>query len=283
MKVCDLHTHSYYSDGENSPAEVIARAKCKGVKYLALSDHNSVKGVAEAVKEGKKQGIVVIPAVEIRAEEDEVLGYFVDYKNTSFKRDLADIQNNLIERVRKIIQKINQKGIKVNLSDLDNKFPNARNNLMEIHLVKYLAGQGYGTISELWKKYISKEGETFVPIKEISIIEAIKLIKKYGGVPVLAHPWVEESSRNLLEGNNLEKLVKAGLRGIERDNGEISPSRSEKIVQRIEELAKKYNLIITSGSDFHGEYRIGKLGNHEIGNHNCDGSVVKQLREAKCN
>jgi 3',5'-nucleoside bisphosphate phosphatase len=276
MKNVDLHTHSYYSDGELSPKEVVIRAKKKGVKILALTDHNSLEGVEEAIKEGEVQGIKIIPSIEIRAEEDEVLGYFIDNKNIKFKKELEKIQNNLVNRVKKIIKKLNKKEIKINFKDLLKKYsPNK--NLMEIHLVKYLKSKGLGGVGELWSKYISKKGETYVSVKEISVIDAIKMIKKYGGIPVLAHPWVESSSKELLKENKFKKLVKAGLKGIEADNGDRDERRDKKTINRIKELSSKYNLIITSGSDFHSTSLVESTGSHEIGKHNCDEKVIKSF------
>lgn len=278
MRNSDLHTHSFYSDGDLSPSEVVKLAKNKGVRTLALTDHNSISGIEEAIIEGKKQGINIIPAIEIRAEEDEVLGYFIDYKNKELQREILQIQKVLVTKVKKIIKNLNKKGIEVSFEDLEKKYyPNK--NFMEIHLVKYLASKGHGTIRELFDKYMKEDSETYVKIKEISVIEAIKLIKKYNGVPVLAHPWVDSKSKSLLEENNFKKLIDAGLKGIEIDNGDRDERRDEKIIKRIQELAKKYNLIITSGSDFHGEYLVKATGCHQIGENNCDGSVVEELKK----
>ncbi len=280
MKNSDLHAHSYYSDGDLPPSEVVKLAKQKGIKNLALADHNSFDGVAEAIEEGKKQGVNIIPAIEIRAKEDEVLGYFIDYQNEEFKKEVLKIQENLIDRVKKIIAKLNKKGIEVIFNDLIKKYyPNR--NFMEIHLIKYLKSIGLGGIGVLWPKYISKEGETYVPVKEISVLKAIKLIKKYGGVPVLAHPWVELHSKELLREEKFKKLVKAGLKGIEIDNGDRDDRRDEQTLEKIRELAKKYNLIITSGSDFHGEYLVQATKCHGLGDYNCDEEVVEKLKSAR--
>lgn len=277
MRNSDLHTHSFYSDGDLSPSEVVKLAKSKGVKTLALTDHNSISGIEEAIIEGKKQGVNIIPAIEIRAEEDEVLGYFIDYKNKNLQKEILKIQKVLIDRVKKIIKTLNKKGIKVSFEDLEKKYyPNK--NFMEIHLVMHLASKGLGEIREVFKKYISEGSETYVKIKEISVIDAIKLIKKYKGVPVLAHPWVDSKSKSLLEEKNFEKLIDAGLKGIEIDNGDRDERRDEKTIKRIQELAKKYNLIITSGSDFHGEHLFKATGCHQIGENNCDESVVEELK-----
>lgn len=276
MKNSDLHVHSYYSDGDLPPSEVVKLAKQKGIKNLALADHNSFDGVAEAIKEGRKQGVNVIPAIEIRAKEDEVLGYFIEYKNEEFKKELQKIQENIIDRVKKIIAKLNKKGIEVSFDDLVKKYyPNK--NLMEIHLIKYLKSKGLGKIRTLWPKYISKKGETYVPVKEISVLNALKLIKKYGGIPVLAHPWTEPHSKELLKEEKFKKLVKAGLKGIEIDNGDRDDRRDKQTLEKIKELARKYNLIITSGSDFHGDYVVQATNCHGLGDYNCDEEVVEKL------
>ena len=278
MKDSDLHTHSLYSDGELSPSSVVKLARSRGIKNLALTDHNSVEGVNEAIKEGERIGVSVIPGIEIRAEEDEVLGYFIDYENKEFKKEIESIQNNLINRVKKIIVKLNKLGIKVSFKDLLKKY-NPNKNFMEIHLIKYLESMGLGKRRDLWKKFISESGETFVPIKEISVVEVVKLIRKYGGVPVLAHPWVEPSSKKLLEDENFQKLIDAGLLGIELDNGDRDERRDKRTVRRIKQLAKKYNLIVTSGSDFHIE--SGGKGDDKMSKHNCSNKVVNRLVEAK--
>ncbi len=281
MKNSDLHVHSYYSDGDLSPLEVVKLAKQKGIKNLALADHNSISGITEAISEGKKVGINIIPAIEIRAEEDEVLGYFIDYKNEKLKKEIKEIQDNLIERVKKIIKKLNKKKIAISFNNLlERYYPNT--NFMEIHIIKYLNSKGYGEIRELFPKYIlDKKGNTYVPIKEISVVDAIKLVKKFGGVPVLAHPWVTPESKKLLTKDNFEKLIKAGLKGIEIDNGDRDERRDKQTLEQIKELAKRYNLIATSGSDFHGEYLVKSTKCHDIGNYNCDEKIVEKLKLLK--
>lgn len=278
-KNSDLHTHSYYSDGYLSPAEVIRRAKAKGVRHFALTDHNSIEGVAETVKEGRKIGVNVIPAIEIRAKEDEVLGYFIDYKNNQFRKEIKKLQDNVTERVKKIVLRINKDGIKIKFSDLVNKYKPNKDNLMEIHAIRHLIDLGYGESSRkgiggLWAKYVK-----VIPYKEISVIDSIKLIKKFGGVPVLAHPWCEASAKKLLEDKEFRKLIRAGLEGIEIDNGDRDERRDSEIISRIKHLAKKYGLIITSGSDFHRGEKSREWRYHNLGMCNCDDKVVEELRK----
>lgn len=274
MNNTDLHTHTCCSDGGLSPSEVVRLAKQKGIKNLAITDHNSVDGIEEACKEGKKLGVYIIPAIEINAREDEVLGYFVDYKNRDFKKEIKKIQEKSIVRIKKIIIKLNNKGIKVSFRDLIKLYyPNR--NFVEGHLINYLKLQGLWDSNYLWLRYISKEGETYVPPKEISIFDAVRLIKKYGGVPVLPHPWKSQSSKSLLKEESIRKLIEAGLRGLEIDNGDRNGRRDDKTVIRIKELAKKYSLIITSGSDFHDNIPVR---GHRLGDYNCDEKIVVQLK-----
>ena len=283
MKNTDLHIHSIYSDGDLSPKEIIHKAKRNGVKNLAVTDHNSVKGVEEAIREGKKVGINVIPGIEVTAEGGEVLGYFINYKSKKLKQEEEKIQGRSIRRIKKMILKLNKKGIAINFSDLIERYKPNRN-FTKVHVVKFMSKQKGADYRELLKKYASKGTDTYVSYKRLSITEAIKLIKKYNGIPVLAHPWCEPTSKNLLEEKNLRKLIKLGLKGIEIDQGDRDERRDKKFVEKIRHLGKKYNLIITSGSDFHGDYLINICKNHELGKNNCDEKVVEQLRKlAKSN
>lgn len=277
IKNTDLHTHSIYSDGFFLPKEVVEEAKKKKIKNLSLTDHNSVEGVEEAINAGKLFGIKVIPGVEIRAKEDEVLGYFIDYQNPDFKKEVKKLQMTYIKIVKFIIKEINKKGIKISYKDILKEYrPN--NNLMEIHVIRYLNKIGHGEIKDLWKRYMPDIWKSSVYSEEISVADAIKLIIQYGGVPVLAHPWVEPSSRELLLDKNFKEVVRTGLQGIEIDNGDRDERRNDKILNKINILAERYNLVITSGSDFHGDEKSRELNIHQIGEHNCEESVIGKLK-----
>lgn len=273
----DLHTHSIYSDGVLLPKEVVKEAKKNGIKNLSLTDHNSLEGVEEAINAGKIFGVKVIPGIEIRAKEDEVLGYFIDYQNPAFKKEVKKLQEVYTKIVQFIIRKINNGGIKINYKDiLKEYYPNT--NLMEIHVIRYLNKAGHGEVKDLWKKYMSDIWKSSIYSEEISVVDAIKLIIPYGGVPVLAHPWVEPSSKELLSDKNFEKLVRAGLQGIEIDNGDRDERRDDKTLNRISLLTERYNLVVSSGSDFHGDKKSRELKIHQIGEHNCEESVIEKLK-----
>jgi hypothetical protein len=277
MNNADLHAHSHYSDGLMSPREVVRLAKRKGIKHLALTDHDSVKGVKEAVQEGKKIGIEVIPAVEIRTQfRSEILGYFVDINNKLLVKTLkksALIMEKTTEAWCKTLKKA---GYDINFKEIWKKYPKARGNINTFYPLWELHLKGYGPTlkiqADIRKKKLKK-----INIKEIGIIDVIKLIRYAGGVAVLAHPWLGEET---LEEKNMKKYVKAGLKGIEINNGDRAPFYPTKIKNKIKRLAKKYNLIITAGSDFHGLELVKQMpGDHMLGHNNCDEKVIKMLKE----
>lgn len=280
-KVCDLHTHSYYSDGELSPKELVREAKKKGIKILALADHNSVGGVQEAIDEGSKIGVRVIPGVEIKARGTEVLGYFVDYKNKELKRELKRSAHYGNEKTNKRLKRIQELGIEISLSKVLEAYPEAKDNFNTGHIIYYLTKKGF--TQEKIYHLIDKTRIKPPKKKDITVVSAIKLIKKHNGVPVLAHPWIGEYTKELkFNEKNIKKFVKAGLKGLEINNGEgYRFKRTPQFVKKIRKFAKKYNLILTSGSDYHGNAMFGTRSYHCLGKYNCSEEIVKQLEKLK--
>lgn len=277
VKNTDLHTHSHYSDGQISPKELVRLAKKRKIKNLALTDHSSVKGVEEAIKEGKNIGVNVISAVEVTAGDSEVLGYFIDYKNKEFNKKLKEDNKKLQKTVKKLCTLLKEHGYNIGFKELNKKFPKAKGNLNVFHILYTLHLKGYGTTMEIHNELAATEYFFIKERKRTTIIQAIKIIKKAGGVPVLAHPWIGDTKKTF---KNMKRYVKAGLKGIEVNNGDRYPFMEKGMAKKIRKAAKKYNLILTSGSDFHGE-KIVKLmpGNHSLGKNNCDEEVVYKLKE----
>lgn len=274
MKNTELHTHSHYSDGQISPRELVRLAAKRGIKNLALTDHNTVKGVREAIAEGKKSGVRIIPGVEIRVNEGEILGYFIDIKNKKLTDELKEIGRQNQERVKDYCEKLKARGYAVSFAEIWKKYPKARGNINEFYPMYTLHLNGYGKTMAISKR-IRKEKIKKKKKRNISAAKAVNLIKKSGGVPVLAHPWIDEA---VLVEKDFKKLVKSGLKGIEINNGDRAPFRNKKFTPRIKRLAKRYNLIITSGSDYHGSKLVKMMpGNHDLGKNNCDEKVVERL------
>jgi hypothetical protein len=268
MKNTDLHTHSYYSDGIFSPAEVVRKAKEAGIKNLALTDHNSVSGIDEAIEEGNKLGVNIIPGAELRTKEGEVLCYFIDYKNKEFLNKIKVIQNRSKEVFENIVMELNKKNMNINPDKvLDTDFK--RNNVLVDYLFKFLKKEGSIEIKDI--KEMMK-GDLFEP--HFSTEEVVKMIHHAGGVAVLAHPWY---SKTFLQEDRMKELVDVGLNGLEISNGGKGEEKTNSI-NKIKDYAKRYNLILTSGSDYHGDSSIMST-KHELGKHNCDEDVVKRLKE----
>ena len=274
MKNTDLHTHSYYSDGEYSPKELVRLAKKRKIKNLALTDHNSIKGVREAIKEGKKINVNVIPAVEIRCDKGEILGYFIDINNKNLNKELGKLSKDVQDGVKKWCENIERAGYNISFKEIWKKYPKARGNINDFYPLFELYLKGYGKTMEIGKK-LREQKIRFPKIKEVSAVKAIKLIRKANGMAVIAHPWIDIS---VLKEKNLRNYIKAGLKGLEISNGDRYPFKKRGIDKKIKKSAKKYNLILTSGSDYHGE-RIVKLmpGNHALGKNNCDEKIVQKL------
>lgn len=276
----DLHTHSYYSDGLFSPKELVRLAKKRGIKNLALTDHNSVKGVKEAIKEGKRIGVNVIPAVEIVFDGGEILGYFIDVDNKTLIKGLKGNSKKEEIKAKDFCKNLEKGGYNLNFKDVQKKFPKSKGNFNCVHPLYFLTSKGHGSMKELIKLLFDKNRKKR-KIKQINAIKAIKLIKKAGGVPVLAHPWLDFKKTF----NKIGKYVKLGLKGIEINNGDNLEfmkkiSGNKDIVNRIRRSAKKYNLILTKGTDFHSEGPLNFMpGNHRLGKNNCDEKIVNKLRK----
>lgn len=284
VKNTDLHTHSYYSDGQITPTQLVRLAKKKRIKYLALTDHDSVKGIKEAVAEGKRIGVTVIPAVELRTDNGEMLGYFIDVNNKELKKELKRTRKITENKVKEWCNRLNKLGFKISFKEIQKKYPKSKNNLNEFYVLYHLHKKGYGTTREVADMLYSSKKTKSKKIKTRTPLQAIRLIKKAGGVPVLAHPWFKNIKRHF---KNMKKYVKAGLKGIEICNGDDEKfmnqiTKMKNTALAIKKIAKKYNLILTSGTDFHGKKLIKLMpGKHDLGKCNCDERVVRKLEKLK--
>lgn len=280
MKNADLHCHSYYSDGVLSPKEVIMRAKEREVKNIALTDHNSVEGVREAIEEGKKMGVRVIPAVELKFDGGEILGYLVDIDNLKFLESLNKIKEVYNKRLIQIFEEVKDK-IGGTLQELEEKFPHAKDNLTWTHLLYFMYEKKFRDSLAESNKFLFANVK-WKKEKNISVEEAIKTVIEGKGIPILAHPWITKKSKDLLEEPRLKELVHIGLKGVEIDQGDRNEKRDKDFINKIKERAKKYDLILTSGSDFHGDFLIDTnedKDHHELGSHNCDENIVTELEK----
>ncbi len=246
--IADLHSHTYYSDGEFSPETLVRNALKTGLRHFAISDHDHLGAIAEAQALTRNTPLEIIPAVEIntdwRNEEVHILGYFIDPEHEGLTSALAGQRRSRELRVEAIIRKLQQLGIDITLEKVKTK---GKGTLGRPHVAFVLEEMGLaGSVREAFEKYIVRGAPAYVPRREDSMnpVEAIRVIKAAGGVSVMAHPGVVKNFSSILDA-----LMGEGLDGIEV----YHPQNPPLISAYLEEVAEKNDLIITGGSDFHGD------------------------------
>lgn len=248
------------SDGQLTPSKLVDRVKYAGITTCAVTDHDTVRGVEEAIKRGRKVGVEVIRGVELSTYEDKeyhVLGYGMQL-DTRFKEGLNSAKELRTARNGKIFEKLRLLGIDLDMKDLGKGEVKGR-----LHIAKLLVKKGYATsVNEAFDKYLGTRGLAYVKSERFKPIDAINLIRQSGGIPVLAHPARlidEEGFETWLKG-----LVDGGLGGIEV----YYPSHTDCDRYEYAKLADKYGLIKTGGSDFHSD-----TGGNKIGSGNAELSI----------
>ena len=253
---CDLHLHSTFSDGKLTPEQLVNEQFKKGLNCIAVSDHDTVDGIVFAQKsaQGKLQ---VIPAVELSAYENDkevhVLAYNVDFQNKDFLAEMERVQSFRNNRNELMAQKLLEHGFNVNYEQMKAQKggvigrPDFAKELIKAKVVK--------NVNEAFDKYLGKGKSCYVKAQRLTPAEAIKLALKFGGIPVLAHPKSLKMSNAKFE-SFLKRLIKEGLVGIEADY--FSHNMIERNFYR--KMAKKYDLIVTGGSDYHDEKHGAPLG-----------------------
>lgn len=268
----DLHTHSTASDGLSEPAEIVRQAKQVGLSAVSLTDHDAVLGIDEAVNAGEKLDIEVIPGIEISTLENgqdvHVLGYFINHKNKEFLHALEELQKVRDRRNEMMISKLNDLGIDITLDEVMTKLRRDDANIGRPHIGEVLLDKGIvKSMEDAFDKYLGKNGKAYINPVRISPEEGIDLIKKAGGVPVLAHPGVYDDDVMVA------RLIKYGLVGIEA----YHPDHDSYGERKYRDMAERYGVLATGGSDFHGS-RGGTMFHAPIGKKTVLYEVVDKLK-----
>lgn len=262
----DLHTHTYYSDGSLGPEAIVKSASMAGLGALAITDHDSIDGIVETFDAALFYPIKIIPGVELTAYEGDIeihiIGLCIDHKCPELCEKLDAIRKERKRRMQKMLDKLEKLGIEVAEEDVVAGTKNK--SIGRLHLAEALMRKKYvGSIAEAFNRYLGLEGPAYSKKYMLSIRDAIQIVEKSGGVAVLAHPGV------LNHDELIPKMVNAGLRGIE-----VFYPRHNKVQESYYEgIARKHNLIVSGGSDFHGPGRT----ENEIGVCTVPMSVVQQM------
>ncbi|QHW35346.1 PHP domain-containing protein [Paenibacillus rhizovicinus] len=273
----DLHTHTTASDGMQRPADNVAIAKAKGLAAIAITDHDTVDGIDEAMEAGERLGITVVPGVEISTVAEgidiHVLGYYMDWKDSGWRSKLERLLTLREQRNEMIIEKLNGLGMAVTLQDIEDEaraHGKDSGSMGRPHIAAVLIKKGYvGSMQEAFDRYLAQGAAAYANPPRLHPFEALAWIREAGGTSVIAHPG--------LYGNDelVREIVADGAQGIEvyhSDHDEADEARYLK-------LAEEFGLIVTGGSDFHGE-RQGVIFHGDIGSRTVDASVLDLLNPA---
>ena len=234
------------------PAELVNYAKKSGLIAIALTDHDTIDGIDEAVEEGKNINIEVLPGIEISVDferEMHILGYFKVENYVNIIHRLHFLRENREERNEKTVKRLNELGFHITMDEVKKR---AEGNIIgRPHIARTMVEKGYiDSINDAFRTYLSYGKPAYFKKEKLTPSEGIERIIEAGGVPVLAHPVLLQFSMKELD-NLLVQLASYGLKGIEAYYVENTNTFTSKII----ELAEKHNLLITGGSDFHGTYK----------------------------
>jgi len=255
----DLHIHSTASDGRLTPAEVVARAAKLGMSAIAITDHDSVKGIESALTAARKYpDLRVIPGVEMGAEvpsgEMHILGYFVNHKSTELQQALKTLRDSRANRVKRMIVKLDGIGIEIQWEDVSSLASGA--SLGRPHLAQALLNSGHtASIDEAFERYIGHDGPAFVVREKMTPLETVELITRTGGLAVLAHP-----ARTADLDATISELKSAGLVGMEV----YYKDYDHQTINRLREIADNHQLIACGGSDYHGFEDGNEIGQCDV-------------------
>ncbi len=268
-KTIDLHTHTTASDGTYTPSELITLAKEIGLSAVAITDHDTVDGVDEGLKEAEKLGIELVTGVELSAVPPSggtlhILGYCFDHKNTELVATLARLVSLRNQRNQRIIEKFHDIDVDISLDEVEALA--GGDVIGRPHFAKVLLKKGYvNTVQDAFNIYLGKGGKCYLDKERLTIEESVRLITGAGGIPVLAHPFTLGLSNSELK-KYVSLLRDAGVRGIEV----FYPEHNYDRTVFYKEMANELDLVVTGGTDFHGKNKentrlgMGKVGNKPL-------------------
>ena len=259
-EMIDLHVHSSCSDGTLSPRELVDYAIEKKLSAFALTDHDTVDGLDEAMQyaadlSSEQGNIEVIPGIEFSTEyqgaDIHVVGLYIDYRSEVFRNKLEEFVDSRTARNRKMCSLLTQAGVPVTYEELQAAYPDAV--ITRAHYAGYMLEKGYvKSRQEAFDRYVGDHAPCYIPREKITPAQAVQLILEAGGAPVLAHPILYHMSDDRLD-TLVCRLKETGLMGIEA----VYSTYTSVDERSIRSLASKYGLFISGGSDFHGANKPG--------------------------
>jgi len=263
----DLHLHTTSSDGTLSPSAVVERAAAAGLNVIAITDHDTLLGVAEAQQFGRRLGVEVIAGTELSTwsgnEEFHIIGLFVDIMSTALLEQLERIRRARRERVFKIAQRLEAVGVSVSAQEVLELA--GHGTATRAHVAQVMADNGLvDDLNQAFIKYLGDSGPAFVPKRFMSVEEALAAIRQAGGVSILAHPGLTD--RDLY----IPMFAEMGLNGLEA----YYPAHTRAQTRHYVDMARRLGLVVSGGSDFHGK----RSGDNALGRVRVPAEHVRRIR-----
>ena len=257
----DLHTHTNFSDGTDTPTELVNKALASGITTLAITDHDSISGWAEAIS-ALRPGLSLVLGAEISCQTTDgisvhVLGLLFDPNHVELMNTLSKTRENRHGRMEKIIARINEAGIDISMADVLEQLSDGAT-LGRPHLADALVKKGViASREEAFTQMLHNNSKYYVSHYSPSPEVAIKLIKEAGGVAVIAHPMASHRGR-VISSETFGSIINSGLDGIEVDHRDHTPDEKRELIN----LAKEFDLVMTGSSDYHGNGKLNMLGEY---------------------
>ena len=279
MRYIDLHVHSTASDGTDSPASLVEQAAKLGLAAIAVTDHDSVGGVAEAVEAGRALGVEVVPGIEVSSDyldnNVHILGYFIDPASPELRPVLDWVATERNERNEKIVANLAAAGYDISMDELRQTYPGAV--LGRPHFCEFLMKKGHiASVKEGFDTLLGTGKPFYLPKRRISIEKAVEVIRAAGGVPVLAHPVMYGYDREGL-GRLFDTVAALGIRHMEAYYSENTPEDETWLLAE----AERRGFGVTGGSDYHGSRKLHIRLGSGCGNLRVPESLLEELKKAK--
>ncbi|MDR1629193.1 MAG: PHP domain-containing protein [Oscillospiraceae bacterium] len=276
QRFIDLHTHTVYSDGSMTPAQLVRHAKENGLAAIAVTDHDTVSGVSEAMDEGAHAGLEVIPGIELSAQADtetHILGFYIDIHNQNLQNALRKAVDSRRERIAKTGEALKRLGFDIPLHEV---FALAPEGLVgRAHYAKLMMEKGYvKSVKEAFERYLSFGCPAYCGRQAMTARECVELIKACGGYAFLAHPHLTKKTDGVLL-DFLKELQGYGLDGLEGYYTDYTPEMQ----QKYQTVAQQLGLKICGGTDFHADMKPHIKIGVGLGNLNIPYSVLKNIRD----
>jgi predicted metal-dependent phosphoesterase TrpH len=274
MSRVDLHTHTTASDGRHRPAEVVRMARAAGLSAVAITDHDTVAGIAEALAAGSEYGIRVIPGVEISTSAEgkdiHILGYGFSPDDPALLERLVSLRQVRTRRNEEILSKLNGLGMEITMAEVEREAsdsPRGDGSIGRPHMAEVLVRKGYvKDLKDAFNRYLAEGAAAYVNPPRIGPADAVDWIHEAGGAAIVAHPGLYRNDRLVLE------LLDRGADGLEAYHSD----HDEAMQRHYKTLAKSRGKLVTGGSDFHG-IRGGIAYHGGVGNRTVDEAVLDKL------